>query len=127
MDRHRLDADPDPNFHADPDWHQHDADPHANPTQIFTHVGKPDFFLLLVNSLIVHNVLSFLSVSNVSKILSLVFKFFICLEMTPIQIRQNDADLTRSASVSTTLVLSSVADPGSRIRCLFDPWIRDPE
>jgi hypothetical protein len=24
------------------------------------------------------------------------------------------------------LVLHSIADPGSRIRCLFDPWIRDP-
>jgi hypothetical protein len=28
--------DPDPNFHVDadpnPDWHQNDADPHANPT-----------------------------------------------------------------------------------------------
>ncbi len=39
--RHRLirfDADPNPNFHfgahpdTDPDWHQNDADPHADPT-----------------------------------------------------------------------------------------------
>jgi hypothetical protein len=40
-DRHRLDADPDPNFHVeaypDPDWHQNDdADPHANPTKFHT-------------------------------------------------------------------------------------------
>ncbi len=41
--RHRIDADPDPNFYVDanpdpqdPDWHQNDA----NPTQSFTHVGK---------------------------------------------------------------------------------------
>jgi hypothetical protein len=39
VDRHRFDADPDPNFHvdadpgADLDWHQHDA----YPTQSFTH------------------------------------------------------------------------------------------
>ncbi len=37
---------PDPNFHvdadpdADPDWHQNNADPHADPTKSFTHVGK---------------------------------------------------------------------------------------
>jgi hypothetical protein len=47
MDRHRFYADLDPNFHLDadpdpdPDWHQRDdADPHADPTPIFTHVGK---------------------------------------------------------------------------------------
>jgi hypothetical protein len=28
---------------ADPDWHQHDAGSHADPTPSFTHVGKPDF------------------------------------------------------------------------------------
>jgi hypothetical protein len=37
-DRHRFGANPDPNFHVDanpdpPDWHQNDADPHADPTQ----------------------------------------------------------------------------------------------
>jgi hypothetical protein len=39
------DSDTDPNFQvdADPDtdWHQNDADPHADPTPSFTHVGKP--------------------------------------------------------------------------------------
>lgn len=34
----------DPNFHfdagPDPDWHQNDAKPHADPTPTFTHVGK---------------------------------------------------------------------------------------
>ncbi len=54
VDRHRFDADPDPdpNFHvdasqgpdSDPDWHQNYAVPHANPTPSFTHVGKCDFF-----------------------------------------------------------------------------------
>ncbi len=50
MDRHRVDADPDHIFHfgADPypdpdsDWHQNDADPHADPTQSFTHAEKWD-------------------------------------------------------------------------------------
>jgi hypothetical protein len=46
VDRHRFDADPDPNFHvdavpdSDPDWHENDADPHADPTPNFTHVGE---------------------------------------------------------------------------------------
>ncbi len=51
MDRHRFEAesDPDPNFHFDAepdpdqdpnlDWHQNDADFHADPTPSFTHVG----------------------------------------------------------------------------------------
>jgi hypothetical protein len=42
VDRHRFDADPDPepNFHvdADPDLHQNFADPHADPTSSFKHV-----------------------------------------------------------------------------------------
>jgi hypothetical protein len=54
-------VDPDP----DPDWHQNDADPHADPTPSFTHVGKSDIFLLLVTALPVYYVLSFSSVSNV--------------------------------------------------------------
>jgi hypothetical protein len=43
-------ADPYPNFHVyanpdpDPDWHQSDADPHADPTTSFNYVGKSDFF-----------------------------------------------------------------------------------
>ncbi len=38
----RSDADSDTNFHYDfdPDWHQNDADPHADPTVSFTRVGK---------------------------------------------------------------------------------------
>jgi hypothetical protein len=38
VDRHRIDADPDPNFYvdADPDpdldWHQNDGGPRADPT-----------------------------------------------------------------------------------------------
>jgi hypothetical protein len=41
----RVDADPDqdPNFHfdtnPDPDWHQNDADLHADSSPSFTHVG----------------------------------------------------------------------------------------
>jgi hypothetical protein len=44
VDRHRFDADQDPNFHldADPDpdldRHQHDADPHADPIPRYEHV-----------------------------------------------------------------------------------------
>jgi hypothetical protein len=43
-------ADPYPNFHVyadpdpDPDWHQSDADPHADPTTSLNYVGKSDFF-----------------------------------------------------------------------------------
>jgi hypothetical protein len=37
----------DPNFlvdtDPDPDWHQNDADPHADPNLSFTHVGKYEF------------------------------------------------------------------------------------
>jgi hypothetical protein len=65
VDRHRFDADPDPNFLADADpdldpdqdWHQNDADPHANPTPCFTHVEKSIFFTF-IHSLPVYNVLS---------------------------------------------------------------------
>jgi hypothetical protein len=43
-DRHRFVPGPASNFHvdADPDseWHQDNADPHADPTSRFTHVGK---------------------------------------------------------------------------------------
>ncbi len=58
MDRYRCDAEPDTNFYvdadqdrdpdADPDWHQNDADPHADPTLSFTHVGKSDYFFTIV-------------------------------------------------------------------------------
>ncbi len=71
MDWHRVDADPDPNFHFDadpvwdtyPDWLQNDADP----TPSFAHVIKfVIFFKLLVTALPVHSVKSFSSVSKVS-------------------------------------------------------------
>ncbi len=54
MDRYRFDADldPDQNFHVDadpdperdPDWHENNAGPHADPTPIFKHVGKSEFY-----------------------------------------------------------------------------------
>jgi hypothetical protein len=75
VDRHRFDADPDPNFHVDadldPDWHQNNADSH--PTPSFTHVGKSEIFLLLVTALPLNNVLSFSSVSDVPIICFAVF------------------------------------------------------
>jgi hypothetical protein len=48
VDQHRFDADPDPDFHVDAnsnpdpdhDWHQNNADHHADPTPSVTHVGK---------------------------------------------------------------------------------------
>ncbi len=43
-----FDAVPDQSFHVDadldPDWHQNDAEPLADPTASFTHVGKCEFF-----------------------------------------------------------------------------------
>jgi hypothetical protein len=39
IDQHRVDADPDP----DPDGHQHNADPHADPTPSSTHGGNHFF------------------------------------------------------------------------------------
>jgi hypothetical protein len=58
-------ADPDQNFmlmpmypDPDPDWHQKDANPHADPTPSVTHVGKSNFFLLLVTAFPVYNDLS---------------------------------------------------------------------
>jgi hypothetical protein len=46
----RFDADPNPNFHfgadpdTDPDWHQNDADPHADPTASLTPWKIGNFF-----------------------------------------------------------------------------------
>jgi hypothetical protein len=54
--RHRSDADPDPNFYFDtdpgpkPERHQNDADPHADPTPSFTHIGKPELFQTYIHS-----------------------------------------------------------------------------
>jgi hypothetical protein len=59
-DRHQNDAD------SDPDWHQNDADPHADPTPSFTRLENSIFFLLLVKTLPVNNVLSFSSGSIMS-------------------------------------------------------------
>jgi hypothetical protein len=39
VNRHYLEADPDPKFHFDAD-----EDPDVDPTPRLTHVGKPDFF-----------------------------------------------------------------------------------
>jgi hypothetical protein len=47
---HRLDADPDPNFHVDAnpdpdrDWHQNDADPFTDHNPSFNNVGKSEIF-----------------------------------------------------------------------------------
>ncbi len=55
VDRHRYDADPNPNFlvdlDPDPDWHQNDASPHADPTPSFTHVGKSFIFYFFIIAL----------------------------------------------------------------------------
>jgi hypothetical protein len=73
VDRHRFDADSDPNFHVDADRHQNDADPHADPTSRFPHVGKSKYFLLQLDAgMPVYNTLSFSSVSNVV----IIFSFF---------------------------------------------------
>jgi hypothetical protein len=95
------DADPDPNFRVDLmpihtlfGLAPNTADPHADPTKSFTHVGKKqEFFLLLITALPLYNVLSFSSVSNVSYVFSILDSilkfsgnkstlstFFICLD-----------------------------------------------
>ncbi len=57
MDWHCFDADPNPNFHVDadpdpdPEWHQNEADPHADPTPSFTHVGKLEYFFTFSHSI----------------------------------------------------------------------------
>jgi hypothetical protein len=57
VDRHRLDADPDPKFHvdADPDpnldWHQNNADPHVDLSPSFTQVGKSEYFVTFIHSM----------------------------------------------------------------------------
>ncbi len=61
------DPDPVPNFHvdADPDGHQNNPDPHADPTPEFYTYWKILIFLLSVTTLPFYNVSSFSSVSNV--------------------------------------------------------------
>jgi hypothetical protein len=127
-----VNPDPDPNFHveADPDpdpgWHQNNADPHADPTSSITHVVKAKKFFTFCHRIAILQCFIFLiSVRCVvcfqyfGKVYFI--NFFICLELIPnrfglirigmpwmsipirIQIRQNDADPTRSRSGSTTL------------------------
>jgi hypothetical protein len=45
MDRHRFDAD------LDPDRRQNDADPHVDHKPSFKHVEKSELFFLLVHSI----------------------------------------------------------------------------
>jgi hypothetical protein len=52
----------------DPDRHQHDADPYADPTPSFTHVEK-SYCLLLVTAL--QNVLSYSSLYSVKDVIIL--------------------------------------------------------
>jgi hypothetical protein len=66
-------ADPDSNIQydadPDPDGHQKEDDPHADPSTSFTHVRKYSFFLLLVTALPVYMLYNVLSFSSVSKVL----------------------------------------------------------
>ncbi len=64
-----FDAIPDP----DPDLHQNDAIPHADPTPSFTHIEK-SIFLLLVTALPVHSV--YISHQCQRCILKSMLKFF---------------------------------------------------
>jgi hypothetical protein len=49
VDRHQIGADPDRTFHFD-------GDPDSTPS--FTHVGKPEFFLLFFTAVPVSNFIS---------------------------------------------------------------------
>jgi|LakMenEpi03Aug12_release.lakeMendotaPanAssembly.Ray.scaffolds.fasta_scaffold352639_2 hypothetical protein len=82
--RHRLDADPDPDFHynadpyPDPDWHQNAVDRHADPSPSFTHVknrGKTYCYFPFL-------------ISGKGVILKLLEKSqkYMCLELKPIRI-----------------------------------------
>jgi hypothetical protein len=58
VDRHHFDVDTDP--YPDPDRHQNDADPHADLTPSFSHVGKSEKNVLLTFTAVpVHIDLSF--------------------------------------------------------------------
>jgi hypothetical protein len=58
VDRHRFDAvpDSDPTLHVDadpdpdPDWHQNDADPHADPIPSFTPVEEVTGFFTFIHN-----------------------------------------------------------------------------
>ncbi len=114
MDRPHVDADldPAPNFHfyadPDPDWHQNDADSHADRTPSFTHVNRINF-LLLASALPVVLVSAFWTAyGNFRK--KVKFIYIICLEFITdpdqpgrIRQRQNDIDPTRSGSTALLL------------------------
>jgi hypothetical protein len=66
-----FDADPDP----DADWHQNNADPHADHTPSFTHNGKWANFFTVVHSNASLRCFSFIISGNVSSILDILLKF----------------------------------------------------
>ncbi len=83
VDQHRFNAslEPDPNFQVDadldpdPDWHQNDADPHADLTPSLTYVGILIFSFLFTFSrknIATFHCVSFSSVSNVSYVFSIL-------------------------------------------------------
>jgi hypothetical protein len=54
VDLHPCDVDTDPIslVYADPDWHQNNAGPHADPAPSFTHDEKSELlFIILVTAL----------------------------------------------------------------------------
>ncbi len=77
-------ADTDP----DPDWHQNDADPHADSSPSLHMLENKIFKITFSHSIVIYNVISFSSVSNISYFLYLFINFFICLELIPIRIRK---------------------------------------
>ncbi len=68
-----------------PDWHQNDADPSAGRTPSFTHVGKCDFFLLIVPTMRVFKVF-WTAYRNFLEKRTVFINFFVCLALIPIRI-----------------------------------------
>ncbi len=118
VDRHRFDADPDPNFDfdADPDpvsdWHHNDADPHADSTPIrrktrqkYIHPQQCQFTMFIF--IISGKGVMLLSIFWTAYLNFLVKSHkYMCLELLPIRIcriRRNAEDPTRSGSGFTTL------------------------
>jgi hypothetical protein len=72
-DRHIVsaDLDSDPTLHVDavpdpdPDWHQNDADPHADPTPSFTPIEDIRGSSLLFTTMLVYNDVPFSSIAKV--------------------------------------------------------------
>ncbi len=82
-----FDADPDPE--QEPDWHQNDADPNADPTQSFTYVGKWGKNFYFIRSL--------LSFSYLIKIkcvmnLSILDKFHKKIHVLQMELNDTDPD-----------------------------------